>query len=308
MSKEDFEKWLVGGAAFGVCAGIIYGLVRAIVALVAPVGAALLATVEWLLSLLISALLGIGAVLVVLVALRFATTSVVDSIRTSLAKMSNDAADGAVDAALLGCLAVVVGLVAYLSTGDWLKGNELGLIKGLALFTIVIAACKFCLSTGVRPFRHAVIPLLVLAYLGSAGFCLYYWEVRCSNETRETAFECLMEVHDDLPEHSGEGMAKLTAMVEGIARTLKVANQRPAASASTGSASKSAAAAEPSAGGDSGEDRRLTAQEAKEGSGDIVKRHVFLVTGHAFVFAAALFAMAYPFRLTGWRRMLGFAE
>jgi hypothetical protein len=153
-----------------------------------------------------------------------------------------------------------------------------------------------------------VIPLLVLAYLGSAGFCLYYWEVRCSNETHETAFECLMEVHDDLPEHSGEGMAKLTAMVEGIARTLKVANQRPAASASTGSASKSAAAAEPSAGGDSGEDRRLTAQEAKEGSGDIVKRHVFLVTGHAFVFAAALFAMAYPFRLTGWRRMLGFAE
>ena len=101
MSKEDFEKWLVGGAAFGVCAGIIYGLVRAIVALVAPVGAALLATVAWLLSLLISALLGIGAVLVVLVALRFATTSVVDSIRTSLAKMSNDAADGAVDAALL---------------------------------------------------------------------------------------------------------------------------------------------------------------------------------------------------------------
>ena len=64
-----------------------------------------------------------------------------------------------------------------------------------------------------------------------------------------------MEVHDDLAEHSGEGMAKLTAMVEGIARTLKVANQRQAASASTGSASKSAAAAEPSAGGDSGEDR-----------------------------------------------------
>ena len=90
MSKEDFETWLLGGAAFGLCAGIMYGLVKAVVALVAPVSAALLTTVAWLLSILISALLSIGAVLVVLGALKFATTSVVDSIKASLAKMSND--------------------------------------------------------------------------------------------------------------------------------------------------------------------------------------------------------------------------
>src|ERR1039457_4327616 len=101
MSKDDFEKWLLGGAAFGVCAGIVYWLLRAIVALLAPVGAALITTVAWLLSLLISALLAIGAALVVLVALRLATTTVIDSIRASLATMSADAADGAIDAALL---------------------------------------------------------------------------------------------------------------------------------------------------------------------------------------------------------------
>jgi hypothetical protein len=47
---------------------------------------------------------------------------------------------------------------------------------------------------------------------------------------------------------------------------------------------------------------------AREGSADGIKQHVFLVTGHVVVFVAALFAMAYPFRLAGWKRMLGLGK
>lgn len=309
MDKQDLGGWAVAGVTFGAGAGIIYGLVRAIMALVAPVGNALVTIVAWLLALLIAALLAIGVVLVILFALRVATVTVIDDVRARLAKMSADAADSAVDAALFGGLALVAGLVAYLSTGDWLKGNELGLIKGLTLFTMVVAACKFLLSSGVRSIRHAVIPVLVLAYVGICGFAGYYWKARCANETEETSLECMLEMHDDLPEHNGENFARLGAMMEDMAHSLKTIAQQPAASVGVPAAPAAANAAVGSASRvDAGEDRLHVREAGKGRSSDGIKQHVFLVTGHVVVFVAALFVMAYPFRLAGWKRMLGLSK
>ncbi len=309
MDKRDLGGWAVGGVTFGAGAGIVYGLVQAVMALVAPVGNALVTIVAWLLAILIAALLAIAVVLVILLALRVATVTIIDDIQARLAKMNADTADSAVDAALFGGLALVAGLVAYLSTGDWLKGNELGLIKGLALFTIVIAACKFLLSSGVRSIRHAVIPVLVLAYVGIAWFGGYYWNARCANETGETSLECMLEMHDDLPEHNGENIARLMAMMEDMARSLKTMTQKPAASVGAPGASATATAAVESASHvDAGKDRPRVREEGKDGSPDGIKQHVFLVTGHVVVFVAALFAMAYPFRLAGWKRMLGLGK
>lgn len=305
MDKRDLGGWAVAGVTFGAGAGIVYGLVQAIVALVAPVGNALVNIVAWLLAMLIAALLAIAVVLVILVALRVATVTVIDDVRSRLERMSADAADGAVDAAMFGGLALVAGLVAYLSTGDWLKGNELGLIKGVALFTMLISACKFLLSSGVRSIRHAVIPVLALACVGICAFGGYYWKVRCAGETGETPLECMLEMHDDPPEHNGENFARLAANIADMARTLKTMAPQPAASVAAPAASAAAAAAGESA---SDKGRAHGRAGAGEGSPDGIKQHVFLVTGHVVVFVAALFAMAYPFRIAGWKRMLGLGK
>ncbi len=309
MDKGDLGGWAVGGVAFGAGAGVLYGLVKVIAALLVPVGNALVDVVASLLAMLIAALLAIAAVMVILLALRLATVAVIDDVRAQLARISADAADSAVDAAMLGGLALVVGLVAYLSTGDWLKGNELGLIKGLALGTMLIAVCKFVLSSGARPFRHAVIPVLVLAYLGIVVFAGYYWQARCAGETRETALECMLEMHDDPPEHNGEDIARLATLIEDMARRLTALAQRPTANAQAPTASAAASSVVQSAAeARTAEGRPDTPAAVREAPSEGIKRHVFLVTGHVMVFAAALFAMAYPFRLAGWKRLLGLGK
>ena len=119
----------------------------------------------------------------------------------------------------------------------------------------------------------------------------------------------MMEVHDNLPEHDAEGISKLTEMVEGVVRTLNTMTQNPIASNVSSSATKSATAvAEVMSSANAIEASSLTRQGAKEGPVDTIKRQVFMVTGHIFVFLAGLFVMAYPFRVSSWRRMLGFPK
>jgi len=233
-------------------------------------------------------------VLIAIVVLK-AMEAVKELISDLATKLSKAAAAAAIDAAVLAVIAGLIGVLAYCSTGDFLKGHEFGLAKVAAVSSMAIIVCKMALYTNLRVVRNAVWPLLLLFYLVPIAFGAYYVHSECPNGPY---LACVMEFNDDLELTTGNQSAP-----EKPAQPALMAANTSAVSAPIGaiSAAPMRVASSSVAGAMDSE-----ASLHDEPAADRPKReHLMLVAGHFLIFVLTLGVMAHPFTLRGWKRLLG---
>jgi hypothetical protein len=308
MSKEDWAKAALVLVA-AVAALFLAWHVGVIVFQVIGTAMAMLSTlITWLLVVLgaaFSSLVTLGIVIAMGRLVLHAIAGAIDQVKQLFAAAGRDAAAAAIDATALAVLAGGIGLVAYLSTGDFLKGHELSLAKAVAVSTIVIVLCKIALYTDSRAVRTAVWPILVVFYAAPFAYGAYHVHSECP---AQPVFECVMEFDDAVEPAAGIEPAKeappagsaqhadaaaAPKPIEGVRASAPIAASAASKSASASTAPRLDSAASSTARTPDAEPNRQRRQ------------HSMLVAGHALLFVLALLAMLFPFGTRGWKRLLG---
>ena len=118
-----------------------------------------------------------------------------ESVSRWVRSFSEDGKSAATDATALAILAGIIGALAYLTTNDFLKSNELSLPKALTLSSIALILLKMALYIDSSNIRRAVWPLLGLVYLAPLVFGYYTFEEECSKEDGVRAVvECMIDL------------------------------------------------------------------------------------------------------------------
>lgn len=303
MSKDDWVKSAALLVASFVALFLAWEIVVVALQVIGPVMSLLTTLITWLLVIVVGALSTLVTI-AALIGIWMLVVAVVQRAVTQIKDMfdcANKAAvDAAVDAAVLAILAGVIGLLAYLSTGDFLKGHELSLVKATAISSMAIILLKIALYTNLRVVRFAVWPLLVLCYIAPFAFGAYYVTNACHSRA---SFACLMEFHDDLDEVA-DGTSPLR---QAAPSPIAMATLSPSAAVASQKEPLAQPAAKPPL------LRALKASEASNQAGEpdprkALRVHSMLIAGHVLIFALALFTMLFPFAPQAWKRLLGLAQ
>lgn len=117
----------------------------------------------------------------------------IESIATRVRQFSDEAKTAAVDATALAVLAGLIGVLAYLTTGDFLATKELSLPKMVTVSSMLLILLKMALYVDSKPVRRAVRPLLAIAYVMPFAFGYYINDQECaSHNVSRNVVQCLL--------------------------------------------------------------------------------------------------------------------
>jgi len=177
-------------------------LIGALWSFVGTLVSASISTLAWLIQLAVTVAMGAlvigGTLLIAICVLAVVWTAyqrAIDSFARWIGRSSEEAKAAATDATALALLASVIGVLAYLTTSDFLNTRELSFPKALTISSMVLVLLKMALYIDSSHVRRAVWPILGIAYLAPFVFGYYIFEQGCSScRTFRAVLECLFDL------------------------------------------------------------------------------------------------------------------